>query len=192
MTDEEILKNLELGGKKQEKALYELYKNKAREFGRFFMSRGIDKATADEVIQETILKILKEAGAYKKYGTANSWMWQIARNTLVDHFRFIKREKHNIRSIQDIKLTDPNSEVQGIELLDPSRAAEDCVSRGLDRFEKADPDRGYAIRLVVEGVDGKEIADRIGRTYTAARQYLTQCRQHLAPYIKDCMPLLTA
>ena len=190
MTDEEILKKLELGGKEQEKALSELYTKKAKEFWRFFISRGLDKGSADEVVQEAILKILKQASAYKNNGSANAWMWQIARNELMDYFRFIKREKHNIKNIQEIKLTDPNDGLTDLGAIDPSRAAEDCVTQGLLRFEVIDPDRAYAIRLVVEGVDGKEIADRIGRTYTAARQYLTQCRQHLAPYIKDCLPLL--
>lgn len=190
MTDEEILKKLELGGKEQEKALSELYTKKAKEFGRFFIGRGLDKGSADEVLQETILKILEKASAYKSSGSANAWMWQIARNELMDHFRFIKREKHNIKNIQEIKLTDPNEGLTNLGAIDPSRVAEDCVTQGLLRFEEMDPDRAYAIKLVVEGVDGREIADRIGRSYTAARQYLTQCRQHLAPYIKDCLPLL--
>lgn len=192
MTDEEILKNLQLGGKVQIDSFEELYNHKAKSFGRFFMSRGLDKASADEVVHETLLKILKQAAAYKDYGSANSWMWQIARNELTDYFRFIKREKNNIKNIQDIKLTDPNDGLEDLGATDPSRAAEDCVTQGLLRFEKVDPDRAYAIQLVVEGVDGREIADRIGRTYTAARQYLTQCRQHLAPYIKDCLPILAA
>lgn len=192
MTDEEILKNIELGGKKQEKALYELYKNKAREFGRFFMSRGLDQMSADEVVQEAILKILKQASAYRGEGSANSWMWQVARNALADLLRSRARDAAQTLDDDGWKQAESNQNLHVSDEVDPSRAAEDCVSRGLDRFEKADPDRGYAIRLVVEGVDGKEIADRIGRTYTAARQYLTQCRQHLAPYIKDCMPLLTA
>ena len=192
MTEEEILKNLELGGKAQEKALFELYKNKAKEFGRFFMSRGLDQMSADEVVQETVLKILKQAPAYRGDGSANAWMWQIARNALADLLRSRFRDIAQTFDDDGWKKAETNKSLQVTDDVDPSRAAEDCVTRGLLRFEKVDPDRAYAIQLVVEGVDGREIADRIGRTYTAARQYLTQCRQHLAPYIKDCLPLLAA
>ena len=192
MTEEEILKNLELGGKEQEKALYELYKNKAKEFGRFFMSRGVAQMTADDVVQETILKILKQAYSYRGDGTANSWMWQIARNALADSLRSKSRERTENLDDEQWKLAESNESFQVNIEIDASRSAEKCVIRGLQSFEKADPDRAYAIKLVVEGVDGKEIADRIGRTYMATRQYLTQCRQHLAPYIKDCFQLLKA
>lgn len=190
MTDEEILKKLELGGKEQEKALSELYTKKAKEFGRFFMSNGLDQMSADEVVQETVLKIFKQATAYRGEGSINSWMWQIARNTLTDFIRSRKREKAQNFDDDGWKQAETNKSLQVTDEIDPSRAAEDCVTQGLLRFEEIDPDRAYAIKLVVEGVDGREIADRIGKTYTAARQYLTQCRQHLAPYIKDCLPLL--
>ena len=190
MTDEEILKKLELGGKEQEKALSELYTKKAKEFGRFFMSNGLDQMSADEVVQETVLKIFKQASAYRGEGSINSWMWQIARNTLTDFIRSRKREKAQNFDDDGWKQAETNKSLQVTDEIDPSRAAEDCVTQGLLRFEEIDPDRAYAIKLVVEGVDGREIADRIGKTYTAARQYLTQCRQHLAPYIKDCLPLL--
>ena len=190
MTDEEILKKLELGGKEQEKALSELYTKKAKEFGRFFMSRGLDHMSAEEVVQETILKIFKQVAAYRSEGSVNSWMWQIARNALTDFLRSRKREKAQNFDDDGWKQAETNKSLQVTDEVDPRRAAEDCVTQGLLRFEEIDPDRAYAIKLVVEGVDGREIADRIGRTYTAARQYLTQCRQHLAPFIKDCLPLL--
>ena len=154
------------------------------------MSRGLDHMSAEEVVQETVLKIFKQAAAYRGEGSVNSWMWQIARNALTDSIRSRKREKAQTLNDEGWKQAEADKSLQVNDDIDPRRAAEDCVAQGLLRFEEIDPDRAYAIKLVVEGVDGREIADRIGRTYTAARQYLTQCRQHLAPFIKDCLPLL--
>ena len=37
-----------------------------------------------------------------------------------------------------------------------------------------------------------EIADRLGRTETATRQYLTQSRKHIAPFIEHCLQFLAA
>jgi hypothetical protein len=72
------------------------------------------------------------------------------------------------------------------------KAVDDCVGKGLSLFAKKEPDRAYALELVIEGVDGKEIADRLGRTEMATRQYLTQSRKHIAPFIQDCLQLLAA
>ena len=74
----------------------------------------------------------------------------------------------------------------------PAKSVDDCVTKGLAKFASKDPERAYALELVIEGVDGKEIADRLGRTETATRQYLTQSRKHIAPFIQDCLQLLAA
>ena len=198
MTDEEILKKLASGGSAQAVGLRQLYDGKGKAFGRFFIGRGLDSAAADDVMQETILKILKQASTYRGDGNANAWMWQIARNELTNYFR----KNHNEVNLDDEqwkKVEDEDSRkspadriFQAADNIDPSREAEACVSNGLSRFAVDQPERAFALELVVEGLDGNEIADRIGRSYAATRQYLLQCRHHLAPYIKECLPLLLA
>ena len=198
MTDEETLKELAAGGSRQAAALRRLYLGKGKAFGRFFVGKGLDRAEADDVLQETFLKVLKQAQNYRGEGTANAWMWQIARNALVDHYRNKPTEEgmdeEGWRKAEEV---DPRNPAAPIPLsttdgLDPSRQAEVCVQKGLALFAKEDPERAYAIELLVEGVDGNEIAERIGRSYTATRQYLTQCRKALAPFIKHCLLLLPA
>ena len=213
MTDEELLDELAAGGPSQTAALSRLYHGKGREFGRFFVSRGLSRQDADDVLQETILKILQNASSFRGAGSVNAWMWQIARNCLIDCQRQQAKSERGLREFEQQAIIDsqpgqvssrkpslddalreqaPNEapllHVTG--KLDPARLAEDCVAKGLARFAIEDPERAYAIELVVEGVEGHEIADRIGRKYGATREYLSQCRQHLAPYIRHCLALL--
>ena len=198
MTDDDILKQLAGDSAAQSAALRRLYEGKGREFGRFFVARGLDRAEADDVVQETLLKILKQAQNFRGEGTANAWMWQIARNALIDYQRKYSHEVNldddQWKQAEDEDSRRPREErvFQASDDKDPSREAEACVSRGLSRFASEEPERAFALELVVEGVDGQEIADRIGRSYAATRQYLLQCRQRLAPYIKDCLALLVA
>lgn len=198
MTDEDLLGDLAAGGKRQSVALRHLYLGKGREFGRFFMSKGLDRSEADDVLQDTFLKILRQAQNYRGEGTANAWMWQIARNSLVDHYRNKPAEEvmddEGWRKAQEVDPRNPAAPapMSTKDGPDPSRQAEDCVLKGLALFARKEPERAYAMELVVEGVDGNEIADRIGRSYTATRQYLTQCRKALAPFIKDCLDFLPA
>ena len=60
MTDEDIIAALCAGGAEQSAALRRLYEHKGREFGRFFMAKGLSRADADDVLQEALLKVLKQ------------------------------------------------------------------------------------------------------------------------------------
>jgi RNA polymerase sigma factor (sigma-70 family) len=202
VNEEQLIKELAAGGNRQSLALRRLYMDKGKEFGRFFVGKGLDRVDADDVLQETFLKILKQAPNYRGEGVstnhANAWMWQIARNALADHFRHKPAEEglddDGWRSLEDAnpKNTSAPNPLWSCDGPDPSREAEDCVQRGLKLFAAKDPERAFALELLVEGVAGTEIADRIGRSYTATRQYLTECRKALAPFIKDCLQLLPA
>ena len=188
MTEDQILKNLVAGGVNQAAALEALYANPGKEFGRFFMHRGVNFADAEDLLQEAVIKILKGASSFngrdaQSPNPAKAWMWQITRNALSDHF-----SRCATRSEQS--LDEDMLEHIPIDLPDQSRAAEDCVTKGLARFALKDQERAYVLELVVEGVDGHEIANRINRSYDATRQYLTQCRQHIRPFIENCLAML--
>ena len=213
MTEEEIIKALCLRGNVQTRALTFLYQTKGREFGRYFVRNRMNISDAEDAVQDTILKILKYASSFNNEGTAKAWMWQIARNTLID---FKRKEKTTSKYIKNIEEKDWNQaigadggsvgifddeKIYGAEniIISPNivtnnnsykETAEECVSKGLKDFELTDPERAYALGLFIEGVDGKEIAERIGRSYDATRQYLKQCREKISPFISNCLQLL--
>ena len=77
-----------LGGRaEQTTALAYLYQVTGRQFFHYFIANSIPSQNAEDLVQETILKILERASQFSGEGSANSWMWQIARNVLVDHVR---------------------------------------------------------------------------------------------------------
>ena len=191
MTDDEILIAIQAGGAKQNAALRALYHEKGREFQRYFMwTWRLSRDDADDVLQETVLKILRFAESYRPEGTASAWMWQIARNTVTDNHRK-KSKETSTEELDEGGQRMVENQTTSAWGESTSRSAEECVAKGLTRFKEIEPDRAYVIELLVEGVDGQEIANRISRSYTATRQYLTQCRKAFAPYIGPCLPLLS-
>ena len=67
----------------------------------------------------------------------------------------------------------------------PARA----VGAGVDFADF--PDRARAIGfLVIEEWSVEDIARALGRTPGATREFLSQCRKKLRPYIEDCLELL--
>lgn len=185
MTDEQILALILKGGHgNHDQAFNAIYENWAQPMLAFFLSRGCTQQDADDVFQDTVVKVWKHAHQFNGEGTARSWVWSIARNTLNDHFR--RAQKH---PITDTLNGDPDDPV--ITAPDSVEHPDDCVEAGLQLFSQIDPDRAYALELWSAGIDLREIADRIGRTYGATRQYLTESRKKLKPILEPCLEFLT-
>ena len=91
--------------------------------------------------------------------------------------------------LDDIQREQAENDIPATEP-DPARLVQDCVAKGLERFAAEEPERAYVIDLYADGIGLQEIADRIGRTYGATREYLSQCRKRVPPFIKHCLPLL--
>jgi RNA polymerase sigma-70 factor, ECF subfamily len=61
---------------------------------RFARSRINDKEAAADIAQNVFLKIARTIKIYdQQKGNFSSWIWQIARNTLTDHLRSVRRNQ---------------------------------------------------------------------------------------------------
>lgn len=81
-----------------------------------------DKQLADDVFQDTFIKIIKtfKNGAYKEEGKFIQWAMRIAHNLIIDHFRKSKRIPYtDVQNdfydfLENIGLSDPTIEQQMI------------------------------------------------------------------------------
>ena len=197
MSEEEMITAIKSGGRQQELALQALYR-KAAEFRRHFQYKGLSIQVTDDLIQETIVKIFRSASSYSGgsgFGdsSANAWMWTIAKNVMNDHLRGKKTDEV---SIDDEELGEASRSALVVELANknPHKAAgqtaQDCVTKGLEEFAAAHPDRHRALEMQLDGEDIASIGRRIGRTAAAAKEFLSQCKKKLAPFIEHCTALL--
>lgn len=187
------------GGRQQELALQALYR-KAAEFRRHYLYKGLPVQVADDLIQETIVKIFRGASSYSGGGgfgdsSANAWMWTIAKNVMNDHLRVRKTDEVSIddEELGDAARSDLEEELANKNPIGMAyQTAQDCVSRGLEEFAAAHPDRHRALEMQLDGEDIASIGRRIGRTAAAAKEFLSQCKKKLAPFIEHCTELLQA
>jgi hypothetical protein len=70
-------------------------------------------------------------------------------------------------------------------------SVDECVFRGVEAFSAQMPERGWALAMQMDGASVSEIAVQLGRTVAAAKEYLSQCRKHLQPFIAKCRELLS-
>lgn len=60
----------------------------------FILSRVSDESIADDILQEVFIKIHSHIGTLKDYTKVERWIYQITRNTIIDHYRTKKIEEN--------------------------------------------------------------------------------------------------
>ena len=113
MKDEELLR------RGDQEAFYELYQNTDRTMYSFILSILRNPQDAEEVMQETYLKVWTSAASYQSQGKPLAWMFTIARNLCYMRFR---DQKHQA----DVGLDDLTGEETG-ELCLPLKQMTDAI-----------------------------------------------------------------
>lgn len=194
MTEEDIIKLIRTGGKAMDAGVKALYETKAQAMLRFFVYQGTSGDEAQDILQETFIRIVRSADSYNGQGEAKSWIWQIARNCLTDNQRKQgSRAKHetvmNDEQWESLEQTTPDPNATSCAA---SGSVDECVSAGLDKFNRHEPERALVLMLQMDGLSIEEIGHRIGRTVAATKEYLSQCKKKIQPYIAHCTDLLAA
>lgn len=191
MSDDEVIKGMQQGGRAREAAVRSLFFSEtARHMRRFFEAHGASADEAKDILQDALIKIDRYAANYRGDGEAKSWFWQIARNCLHDHQRAAGR-----RSVQFVSLGDEEWENVVENTAAPSdcavgESADECVAKGFETFRVAMPERALALALQMDGLSNSDIAARLGRTLRATTVYLSECRKKISPFIAHCREAL--
>lgn len=151
--------------KEKRKAQIELYQNYAPLLLSVCMRYVADKSEAEDILQESFLKILKNISEYTGKGHFENWMKKIVVNTAITHFH--KEKKHyyhdEIEDVSDAELQyslTPDKEFDAKEL-------QELISRMPE---------GYRIIFslyAIEGFKHREIAEKLNiEESTSKTQYL--------------------
>ncbi len=92
-------------------------------YGYVYMRTSQNRAIAEDIVSEIFTKAVENFDQFdEKKGSFKSWIFQIARNYLIDHFRSKKNQK--TESLEEIAnyIKDPN---------DPQKDAKDSIEKEL-------------------------------------------------------------
>lgn len=205
----EILRLLQGDAAAVDQGLKRLYFGMGRDFLRHFVWRGLSAADAQDVLQETVVKIAGAADQAHSSDRAGAWFWKIAKNCLVDHLRkgqgasptgsegeVCVKEAFDSEGVSASAI-DPNQLDESYRLgsrlpgHSPNREAERCVHDALrGRFSVEMPERAYVLLRWVEGASIRQIADFLGRSEDATKTFLYECRKKAKPFFQPCYDLL--
>ena len=133
----------------------------------FILRYTMDKALAEDLLQETFLRVIKGSEAYEQQSRFKTWLYTIARNLCVDASR---RGKHRKAQSLDAPL---DAEEGGATLLDVTADRKAAVDRTVigkqlgERIQEAvatlvEEQREVFVMREVLNLSFKEIADIVG------------------------------
>jgi RNA polymerase sigma factor (sigma-70 family) len=185
----ECLRRVAMGGEVAEHGMAQLFQLYATRIKAFFRHHRMSDEEAADLLQETFIKVYRSAEKFEGNSKVSTWIWTIARNCMLDYLR-TKKSHESLDELQEEGGSLEALVNQGHEDL---IHIQDCVQRGFVAFAKSFPDRAHAMRLAAfEGWDMEELAMFLSRTPTATREYISQCRKKLTPFLEHCRDWLGA
>lgn len=163
--------------------IYDQYYPKMR---RFVLALVRDDWVADDLIQETFLKVQENLNSLRDPSKLSSWMFRIAYNLCQDHFRQLKisRKEESIdqEEGQDLKeaLIQKESDIQK-EL--EQRQMGECVQNQINLLPE--PLRTVLVLFDVMEFTHQEIADILGITVKNVKVRLHRARKKLKPILEE-------
>lgn len=191
MTDEDILAGVCQGGRRRDAAVKALYQRHAQAMLRFFVHQGVSADDAKDILQDTVVKIVRWADSFRGTGTARAWLWQIARRCLLD-FHAARAQRAGREVAVDAEHWDTLVDTAPAPLAcSVGATVDECVAAGLGAFARQMPERAHALSLQMEGQSIEAIGLQIGRSAAATKEFLSQCRKKIQPFVAHCMDLLS-
>ena len=123
-----------------------------------------DRALAEDVLQETLLKLHEARAFYVRGADPVPWMFTIARHTAFDELRKKKRARVRLVADDDRAPPEPRADLSGAP--EQARANEDPAgAEALAALDSLPPPQRQALLLTkVEGLSQAEAAARAGTT----------------------------
>jgi RNA polymerase sigma-70 factor (ECF subfamily) len=146
----------------------------------FLLSRVKNPEDAEDLLQEILIKTHKNMGSLKDPKKFKAWLFQIARNTLIDYYR----KPANTLSIESLpelsELQEESPDVQ--EAM--HRELSGCIKPFIKNLPKKYSEAVEAIDI--QGISQKDLAKELGLSHSAIKSRVQRGRQKLEELFQEC------
>jgi RNA polymerase sigma-70 factor (ECF subfamily) len=157
--------------------IYDQHYNPVR---KFILAYVKDEWAADDLIQETFIKVQKNLKTIKDPSKTSSWIFRIAHNLCHDHYRQSKRSSLNQRNIQQEIVPFKEAVVQ--KELEQQQMGE-CVQ---DKMDLLPPDyRSVLILSDIMAFSHKEIAEILEISVSNVKVRIHRARRKFRTILED-------
>ncbi len=158
------------GGRADEATLTRIYEERRSELLGFLISTTHDREAAEDLLQDTFIRLIREARAGRMPDDVRPWLYRVAANAAISRSRR-GAVWHRLvpRLVDRGEPVRPDGEALRVER-----------DAGLQTaLAELAPDARAALLLAAQGFDGREIAASIGRSEGATRTLMCRSRVQL-------------
>jgi RNA polymerase sigma factor (sigma-70 family) len=167
----ELFRRIAQGGKQAAGAMDELCRTAFKPLCGFFCTMGIDRAEAQDLVQEVFLRVLR-APDLGEIQMVRGWLFLVARRVAIDAFR-----RRGPLVSYDADEAASQAPPAGAQDASAWRDADIDVRRALETLRERNPDWYLALLCAAAGLSGKELAVVLQRDREGtANQLLSEAR----------------
>jgi RNA polymerase sigma-70 factor (ECF subfamily) len=146
----------------------------AAKLGQFIRARVSDPATAEDILQDVFVKIQQRLGQLQDPAKLQSWIYLIARNAVVDHYR-TRKETSEVPESLPAEPAEKDPEIEGLK-----------ASFRRMIYSLPEPYRDALVLTELEGLTQKELAERLGISVSGAKSRVQRAREQSKEKLHEC------
>jgi len=146
----------------------------AVKLGQFIRARVADPATAEDILQDVFMKIQARLGSLEDPAKLQGWLYLIARNAIIDHYR-ARKETTEVPESLPAELPEDDVELEGLK-----------ASFRRMIYSLPEPYRDALVLTEFEGLTQKELAERLGISLSGAKSRVQRGREKLKEMLHEC------
>ena len=144
---------------------------------QFIISKVKDSSIADDILQDSFIKIHTKLHTLKNLNKLKSWIFSIARNSIIDYFKF----KNKIIELQYLE--------NDKELEEKNHTEKDCLRGILKNLPKKYRDPIFLSDI--KGIKQKEISETLNLPLPTVKSQIQRARKLIAQGFIDCCGFVT-
>ena len=146
----------------------------AARLGQFIRARVADPATAEDILHDVFVKIQGRLDSLEDPTKLQSWLYLIARNAIIDHYR-TRKETTEVSETLPAELPENDVEMEGLKA---------AFRRMI--YSLPEPYRDALVLTEFEGLTQKELAERLGISLSGAKSRVQRGREQLKQMLNEC------
>lgn len=141
----------------------------------FIQSRVADEDDADDLLQEVFIRIHTRLCSLRDLSKLESWIYQITRNAIIDHYRSRR---------PGFELSEAIPSEDELDEDDPEAVLALSLTSMVD--ELPDTYRNALLLTEYQGLNQRQMADRLGISFSGAKSRVQRARRMLRDMLLAC------
>jgi len=145
---------------------------------RAYVTRRIgEQALVDDIVQDVFLKLMNNISSVDELNDIQPYLYKMARNTIADHFRLLKKNKNKNDLHENLDL---NPDDMGLNEI----ISKHCI---IPFINNLDPKYREALMLSeIQKMPQKDLAQHLNISYSGAKSRVQRGREKLKEMLMEC------